>query len=106
MTNKELRLTRRIAELNERLEELNLPNDPLREDYDRRFYAALSAAETDHVLPEHLFTVQDVLAALSRAADALRELRCELRRAAEADETIPGQLALAPFGRETLPLAS
>jgi len=104
MTNKELRLTRRIAELNERLEELNLPNDPLREDYDRRFYAALSAAETDHVLPEHLFTVQDVLAALSRAADALRELRGE--RTAEADGSIPGQLALAGFGRETLPLAS
>ena len=104
MTNKELRLTRRIAELNERLEELSLPNDPMRGDYDRRFYAALSAAETDHVLPEHLFTVQDVLAALSRAADALRELRCE--RTVEADGSIPGQLALAPFGRETLPLAS
>jgi len=103
MTNREQRLTRRIEELNDRLAELGAPNDPLRGGYDRSFYASMSDAETDHVLPEHLYTVQDVLAALRRAKDALYDLRCERRLAAAREEAIPGQLAFALFA---LPLAS
>lgn len=97
MTREELLLTRRIEELGDRLEELSAPNDPMDGGYDRSFYATMSDAETDHVLPEHLFTVQDVLAALRRAKDALYDLRCERRLAAEQESAIPGQLTFAGF---------
>lgn len=105
MTRQERLLTRRIEELNDRLEELNAPNDPLRGDYDRSFYASCAAAETDYVLPEHLCTVQDVLAALRRAKDKLYDLRCERRLQAARERVIPGQLAFAGFAG-ALPLAS
>lgn len=103
MTNLERALTRRIDELTDRLEELCLPNDPLRGDYDRGFYAALTPAETDYVLPEHLATVQDVLSALRRARARLDELRAALYPAREKGGAIPGQLILSGFA---LPLAS
>ena len=97
MTREELLLTRRISELGDRLEELNTTNDPMDGGYDRGFYATMSADATDHVLPEHLFTVQDVLAALRRAKDALYELRCARRLAAARESAIPGQLVFAGF---------
>lgn len=97
MTREELLLTRRISELGDRLEELNTPYDPMDGGYDRGFYATMADAATDHVLPEHLFTVQDVLAALRRAKDALYDLRCTRRLAEAREDEIPGQLAFAGF---------
>ena len=96
MTGTELLLTSRLAELNDRLEELRGGDD-------RGFYATLAAAETDYVLPEHLPTVQDVLNAIRRAREKLNALRDTLRIVTADDVTIPGQLALDGFA---LPLAS
>ena len=86
MTRNELLLTSRLAELNDRLEELRGGDD-------RGFFAALAAAETDYVLPEHLSTVQDVLNAIRRAQEKLTGL-CH---AAPRGESIPGQLVFAGF---------
>lgn len=97
----EARLSRRIEELRERLEELTaaLPNR-MDAGYDDSFYARLTAEETDRVLPELLPTVQDVLTALRRAEASLWDAQCEARLAvrATAVETLPGQIVLAGFG--------
>lgn len=95
------RLNRRLDELRDRLIELtvDLPNDRTDPAFDRGFYAHLTEAETDGVLPELLPAVQDVLTAIRRAEDRLWDVRCEKRGAKEATaEAIPGQIMLLGFG--------
>lgn len=97
----EARLSRRIEELHDRLEELTAAL-PGRMDagYDAGFYARLTAEETDRVLPELLPSVQDVLTAIRRAEAKLSDVQCEARLAARPSGAVPlpGQIVLAGFG--------
>lgn len=106
-SRKQSRLSQRLNDLYNRLEELTgiLPCDPLSERFDSSFYSTLTAEDTDYLVPEQLSTVQDVLTAIRRTEARLWDVQCEERLVKDAPSVsiIAGQIAFAGFSGELVP---
>lgn len=97
-------LTRRLEDLDGRLQELaeKLPESRMDEKFDRRFYSKMADSGVDYAIPGDLSTIEDVLTAIARTKDKLWDLQCEERAAQrkleqETAKIIPGQAIMIGF---------